>query len=251
MGGVGVRTEHTAGHQHLDGGLFAVHDADLPGAGVGAQHDVLGHIERILHIAGRVVLRHVQPGEVVVVVLDLRAFVDLKPHAGEHVHDLVLDEGDGMQAAVGPLLGGQRDVHRFGGVAGRQGGALHLGRQGLVLRLGPVLELVDGLAHRRAFLLGDVAQGLGQPGHRAVLAEELLPEGRQFRLVGDGCARLFNGGAQFLDLFFHSTPLLSRGGANKKAPSLVIQGRSLGLDKTPRYHPCSAFMQMRRSFFCR
>ena len=46
------------------------------------------------------VLRHIQAGEVVVIILNLRAFINFKAHAGEYINDLVLDEGDGVQVAV-------------------------------------------------------------------------------------------------------------------------------------------------------
>ena len=94
VGRVGVGTEHAARDQHLDRRLFHVHDADLTAAGLGSQHNVVCDVERILHVAGGMVLRHIQAGKVVVVVLDLRALVNLKAHTGEHVDDLILDEGD-------------------------------------------------------------------------------------------------------------------------------------------------------------
>ena len=61
-----------------------------------------------------------------VVVLDLGAFVNFKAHTGEHVNDFILDEGDGMQHAVGANLGGHRDIDGLGGVAGSQGSLLDL-----------------------------------------------------------------------------------------------------------------------------
>ena len=105
-----------------------------------------------------------------VIVLDLRAFINFKAHAGEYINDLVLDEGDGVQVAGRADLGGHRNVHRLGSVAGSQRCLLDLLRQGLILSLDPLLEFIDGLA--------------------------------------DGCASLLNSGAQLLDFFFHSTPLL-------------------------------------------
>ena len=225
MGGIGVRAEDAARDQHFDGGLFHIHHADLAAAGLGAQHDVIGHIEGVLHIAGGVILGHIQAGEVVVVILDLGTFVDLKAHAGENVDDLVLDESDGMQAAVQANLRGHGDVHGFGGVAGSQGSLLHLDGQGLILALGPLLELVDGLANGRTILFGHIAQGLGQPGNSAVFAQEFLPEVRQLCLIGDSGGSFFNRRAQLFDFLFHSTPLfMGLAGQNKKASSLCLSG---------------------------
>lgn len=102
-----------------------------------------------------------------VVILNLRTFVDLKAHAGENVDDLVLDESDGMQAAVQANLRGHGDIHGFGGVAGQPGQPALPGRTGPDTGPRPLLELVDGLANGRAILFGHIAQGLGQPGNSA------------------------------------------------------------------------------------
>ena len=208
MGRVRVRAEHTAGYQHLDRGLFTIHYTDLAAAGLGAQHNVIRDIEGILHIAGGMVLRHIQAGEVVVIVLDLRAFINFKAHAGEYINDLVLDEGDGVQVAGRADLGGHRNVHRLGSVAGSQRRLLDLLRQGLVLSLDPLLEFIDGLTDSGAILLGDIAQALGQACDLAVFAQVFLPEVRKLGFVSDDCASLLNSSAQLLDFFFHSTPLL-------------------------------------------
>mgnify|MGYP006892993012 CR=1 FL=1 len=86
------------------------------------------------------VLRHIQAGKVVVVVLDLGALVNLKAHTGEHVDDLILDEGDRVQAAGLANLGGHRDVDGLGGVAGLERGLFDLLGQGLILCLGHCLN---------------------------------------------------------------------------------------------------------------
>ena len=117
------------------------------------------------------ICRHIQAGKVVVVVLDLGALVNLKAHTGEHVDDLILDEGDRVQAAGLANLGGHRDVDGLGGVAGLERGLFDLLGQGLILCLGPLLELIDGLADGRTVLLGDIAQTLGQARDLAVLAQ--------------------------------------------------------------------------------
>ena len=207
MGGVGVGTEDTAGYQHLDGRALGVHDADLAAAGLGAQHDVLGHIEGVLHIPGGMVLGHVQAGEVVLVVLDLGAFVDFKAHTGENVDDLVLDQGDGMQAAGGVALAGQGDVHRLGLVAGFQFGSLDLGGQGLIHALCPDLAFVDELAGGGTVFLGHLPQALGQAGDGPVLAEVFLPEGGKFLFVVHGVTVSFQLRAQCVDLFLHGSHL--------------------------------------------
>src|SRR5699024_11731526 len=54
-------------HQHLDGWALGVHGADLAGGGLGAQQQLVGQVEGVLHIPGGVVLGDVQAGKAVVV----------------------------------------------------------------------------------------------------------------------------------------------------------------------------------------
>ena len=61
----------------------------------------------------------------------------------------------------------------------RERGLFDLLGQGLILCLGPLLELIDGLADGRTVLLGDIAQTLGQARDLAVLAQIFLPEVRK------------------------------------------------------------------------
>ena len=147
-----------------------------------------------------------------------------------------------MQHAVRANLGGHRDIDGLGGVAGSQGSLLDLLRQCLILFLGPLLELVNGLADGRAILLGNVTQALGQACDLAVLAQVFLPEVRKLGFVGDGCAGLLNGGAQLFDFFFHSTPLFDFGPEQIKKPRPCVKsGTKPCTYNSPRYHPCSAY----------
>ena len=84
MGSVRVGAEHTAGHQDLDGRLLNVHSADLAAGSLGTQQELLRQVEGVLHIAGGMVLRHIQAGEVVVIVLDLGAFINFKAMPEEY-----------------------------------------------------------------------------------------------------------------------------------------------------------------------
>ncbi len=68
---------------------------------------LIGQIEGILHIAGGVILGHVQAGKVVVIVLDLREGAHRKAHAGEHVDDLVGDQGQRCRPPMGRVLAGR------------------------------------------------------------------------------------------------------------------------------------------------
>ena len=208
MGSVRVGAEHTAGHQDLDGRLLNVHGADLAAGSLGTQQELLRQVEGVLHVACRVILGHVQAGKVVVIVLDLREGAHRKAHAGEHVDDLVGDQGQRVQAAHGAGLGGQGDVHRLGGVAGSQLGSLHLFGGSVVLGLYLGLELVDDLAHGRALFGCDGAQILHQGRDLTVLAEVFLPEGCQRFLAGDLTKALFGLFCQLVDHCLHGCSLL-------------------------------------------
>ena len=170
-----------------------------------------------------------------VIVLDLREGAHRKAHAGEHVDDLVGDQGQRVQAAHGAGLGGQGDVHRLGGVAGSQLGSLHLFGGSVVLGLYLGLELVDDLAHGRALFGCDGAQILHQGRDLAVLAEVFLPEGCQRFLAGDLTKALFGLFCQLVDHCLHGCSLLlllrvHERRHEKKAPSplpvLRQKGRS-------------------------
>ena len=208
VGSVGVRAEDAARDEHLDGRLLAVHGADLAAGSLGAEQELIGQVEGVLHIAGGMVLRDVQAGEVVVVVLDLGGICHSKAHAREDVDDLVGDEGQGVQTAHGAGLGGQGDVHRLGGVAGSKLSLLHLVGSGVILGLHPGLQFVDDLAHGRPLLGGDRAQILHQGGDLAVLAQIFLPESCQRFFGRDLAQALFGLLCQLVDHCLHGCSLL-------------------------------------------
>ena len=208
MGSVRVRAEHTAGHQDLDGRLLNVHGADLAAGSLGTQQELLRQVESVLHIACRVILGHVQAGKVVVIVLDLREGAHRKAHAGEHVDDLVGDQGQRVQAAHGAGLGGQGDVHRLGGVAGSKFCLLHGLSGGIVICLYLLLEFIDDLAHGGALFRRNGAQVLHQGRDLAVFAEVFLPEGSQ-RLLAGHLTKAFSGLlGQLIDHCLHGFSLL-------------------------------------------
>ena len=205
---VRVRAEHAAGDQHLDGRLLAVHSADLTTGGLSAQQELIRQIEGILHIAGGVILGHVQAGEVVVVVLDLRGIRHGKAHTGEHVDDLVGDQRQRVQTAHRAGLGRQRDIHRLRSIAGSKFCLLHLFCSSVVICLNLCLEFIDDLAHSGALFRRNGAQVLHQGRDLAVFAEVLLPEGGQRFLAGH-LTKAFSGlFCQLVDHCLHGCSLL-------------------------------------------
>ena len=177
---------HAARHDDVDRRLLRLHRAHLHRRGVRAQQHVLGQVEGVLRRPRRVLRRVVERGEVVVLVLDLRALEHREAEPDEDVLHLAPDLGDQVQAA-GRLrrVARQRHVDAVLGQA-----AVEL--RGLELR-GPLLEqllerhahLVGRLAHRPALLgrqLADRAQRRGQLGLAAEVAHpQLLELGRARR----------------------------------------------------------------------
>ena len=78
----------------------------VSGCGLGRQHRLgAREVERVLHVAGGMVRRHVERFEVVVVVLDLGAFEHLIAEAREDLLHLVADEAERMARSRGPAGG--------------------------------------------------------------------------------------------------------------------------------------------------
>jgi hypothetical protein len=76
-----------------------LHGSDLHRRGVRAQHarllarDARVHVEGVVHRPGRVGLGHVEGGEIMPLVLDLRPFGDGKAQIGKDFRELVHDLG--------------------------------------------------------------------------------------------------------------------------------------------------------------
>ena len=85
-------------HDDAHGRPLGLHDADLHGRGVRAQEGVGREVERVLHVARRVIGRQVEGLEVVVVRLDLRPLRHREAQAREHGDDLVAHLGERMHA---------------------------------------------------------------------------------------------------------------------------------------------------------
>ena len=101
-------------------------------------------VERVLHVARRVIRRHVERLEVVVVVLGLGAFEHLEAHAREDRLDPFAQDGQRMPMAEG-VAARKRDVDGVGG--GGASSALRASRRGAASI--SLLELVGEAAEQR------------------------------------------------------------------------------------------------------
>ena len=174
VGGVGlVGAVHAARADDADGRLAGGHDAGLHRGGVGAQHDVVIHVEGVLRVARRMVLRDVQKLEVVVVVLHLGALHDLVAHAHEDVDHLIESNVHRVQGTGAARRSRQGHVHGLGLQAGLLLALLQLGAALLQRVLQGLAHVVHQLAHLRALLGGQLAHAAQQSGQLALLAEDV------------------------------------------------------------------------------
>ena len=177
VGGVGlVGAVHPAGADHADGRLAGGHDAGLHRGGVGAQHDIIIHIKRILRVAGGMVLGDVQKLEVVVVKLHLGALHRLVAHAHEDVHHLLQGDVHRMQGARAALRAGQGHVDGLGLKPRGLFPLEQLGQARLHLLLDGGADLVDHLTHLRPLLRGQLAHAPQKARQLALLAQDRHPD---------------------------------------------------------------------------
>ena len=93
--------------------LLLLHGSHLHRRGLGAEQDIFGDIEGVLRIAGGVVFGDVQFFKIIVVILHLGAFHNVKAHAGKDRAKLVLHLGERMPFPHGRTDAGRRDIHLF------------------------------------------------------------------------------------------------------------------------------------------
>ena len=166
-----VGAVNAAGADDADGRLAGQHGAGLHGAGMGAQHDIVVHVEGILRVPGGMVLGQVHQLEVIVIQLHLGAFHHFEAQTGEAVDQLVHHQRDGMGAAH---LHGAAGFGHVDGLRLQGGFPLQLlqGLLTLVHALGqPLTGLVDLRAHLGPLLRGQLAHALEQLGQGALFAQ--------------------------------------------------------------------------------
>ena len=167
-----------AGQDDADGqrAVAAVftHGTDLPRRGVGAQDDPRrGGVERVPHIAGGVVRRDVEQGEVGVVVLHVAAAVDLKAHIRPNRIEVTEHAGGGVQPADRTRATGQGDIDRAAFEILREFLRFHqhFAFSESIRQRG--FDLIGALAEVGALLFWQAADAAHDFGDRAFFAEVL------------------------------------------------------------------------------
>ena len=213
MGGIRlVLPEHPAGSQDADGRLGVLHDPDLHGAGLGPQQNgvVIGKVEGIAAVPGRVSLFNIQPGKVVVRQLHLGALYHLVAHAHKGILDLLEHLVHGVLMADVEFLPGNGHVNGLRGQLGLQCGGMDGGFPFLQLFLNGGTDRIGHLAHDRPLLSGELAHLFQNGGELALLAQQLYPQlfqSRRSRRILQGRQGLL---ANAFQLFFHKFLLLNR-----------------------------------------
>ena len=130
----------------------------------------------------------VQGGEIVPVVLDLRAFCDGEAHPPENGYDPVAHEGDRVASSDGQRVTGQGGIRSFRSGIRYRHGLLQGGIPGFRDLLEGVHHLAEVATAVGRHVLHLAHQGLDEP----LGAQEFDPEGfQQFRVRGLECAYLF------------------------------------------------------------
>ena len=205
---VTVGTEHPAGHKHFDGRLLAVHHADLSAAGLGPEQQVVLQVKSILHIPGRVILRNIQPGEIMIIILNFRTFKHIETHAGKNIDHFIFHQGQRMKMAQRLFFCRKGNIHGFAAVAELQLRLFHLFAQDFILFFRLYLKIIDQFSHGRPVFPGNSPKALHQSGDAALLAQIVLPESGQAFLglnLPDPLLHLF---PKRFDLLLHVPSLL-------------------------------------------
>ena len=182
------------------------HEANLHGAGLSTQKNavIIGEIEGVAPIPGGVTLFNIQPGEIVVCQLHLRAVYHLVAQTDKNIFDLLEYLIHGVLMADGDLLAGNGYIDGLGGQLGLQNRRVdvRLPAFQLFLDLGP--DGVGQLSHDRPLLSGKLAHLLENGSQFSLLAQQLDPQflqsGRGRRAVQ--CFQRTE--ADLFQLFFHN-----------------------------------------------
>ena len=228
---------YAAGADDADGRLARGHHACLHRRGLRTQNDVVLHIEGILRIARRMVLRHVQQFEIVMIVFHFGAFYHFIAHAHEDIHHAIQRDVHRMQRTRAALRSGQGYIHGFLFKAHFLFLRLQFGAARLQRFLDRLAHIVDQLTHSRPLLCRKLTHAAQQRGKFALLAQHAYAN--LFKIAGAlRIAQIAQHALPDLPkLLFHNRPTLliySYRGAHKKLRPLC-KGRSIA----PLYHPTS------------
>ena len=189
--------------------LHRFHGMHIHGCAVCAKQHGIVEIKRVLRIARRMIARHVQGFEIVVIRLDLRQVENLESHAHKDLLDFRLQPFDRVRASQSEreIPAGHVDLLLPGG----QFGFLGCGEPLLKLFFNHGAQLIHRLAESGPFLFGKIAQFFQLAGDHAVFPGKVfVPNGFPRLHVRDSGQIRFEEPLQLFYRFIHHNLWISR-----------------------------------------
>ena len=205
----GVRSVHLVGAVNAprandaDRRFAGEHGARLHRGCVRTQNDIILDVERILRVAGGMVLRQVEQLEVEQIQFHFRAFHNVEAHAGEDLQKLILHQRDGMNGADRRVLARLGYVDRFAFELLFLLDPLDLGVQRIHLLGQLFANDVNHLAGLRALFCGKLAHRAEHQRQIALFAQRLQAKGVQPGFVANAFKLAGGFLLNFAQLFLH------------------------------------------------
>lgn len=176
VGRIVIDAEHVARSNHAERRLVRFHVVDLRAGSMRTQHHLVVHVERVLHVAARVVRRRIERLEVVPVRLDVATEVHFETHLAEEVDNLFAHVVKRVRRARRDACTRERGIYKAAFQFLLEG-SLVRGLDSLVDCFGDGdLKFVHELAVSRTFLGAERAHLLHEVGHGTLLAQVLHAE---------------------------------------------------------------------------
>ena len=110
VGRIVINAEHVARSDHAERRLVRFHVVNLGARRVRTEHDLVVHVERVLHVAARMVRRSVESFKVVPIRFDVATEVHIKTHLCKEVDDFFADVVQRMRRTGSDAGTRERDI---------------------------------------------------------------------------------------------------------------------------------------------
>ena len=201
-----IDAEHVARSNHAERRLVRFHVVNLGARCVRAEHDLVVHVERVLHVAARMVRRSVERFKVVPIRFDVATEVHIKTHLRKEVDDFFADVVQRVRRTGGDAGTRERDIDSAASEFLLEG-CFVCCFDSLVNRFGNGnLQFVHELAVSGAFFGAERTHLLHEVGDGAFLAEVLYAEIVDRFLIGEVrlCKFCIKGLLDIVNSFTHS-----------------------------------------------
>ncbi len=206
VGRIVIDAEHMARSYHAERRLVRFHVVNLGARRVRAEHDFVIYVERVLHVAARMVRRSVERFKVVPIGFDIATEVHVKTHLCKEVDDFFANVVQRMRRTGGNACAWERDIDGAASEFLLECGFV-CGFDCLVDCFGNGdLEFVHELTVSRAFFGTERSHLLHEVGDGALLAEVLNAKIVYSFLIGEVrlCKFCIKGLLDIINSFTHS-----------------------------------------------